>query len=333
MDKRYQVFVSSTYTDLKDERRIVIETLMKVDCIPAGMELFPASDEEQFNFIKRVIDDCDYYLLVIGGRYGQIDADGVSYTEREYDYALQRGLRVIVLLHGAPGEIASKYTEKDLEGQRKLAAFRDKVGKGRLVSFWTSSGELEGKVAVSMLNAIKTFPAVGWVRADKISNEQALAEINELRKEKEKLEAAAKTDQALADIPDLADLDEEFTVRGEYYQGAREYSDAVAFTWRHIFVAIAPYLEQSPRADSVQSYLADALFDQHGSNPRINDQDFQTIQVQLQALGLIRCELAKAQNGAMYLYWVATPEGRKMGFQLRAIRTKKTGAGKTPASG
>lgn len=45
MDKRYQVFVSSTFTDLKEERKHVIQTLMEMDCIPAGMELFPAIDE------------------------------------------------------------------------------------------------------------------------------------------------------------------------------------------------------------------------------------------------------------------------------------------------
>ena len=44
MDKRFQVFVSSTYADLRDERRRVIQTLMGMDRIPAGMELFPAAD-------------------------------------------------------------------------------------------------------------------------------------------------------------------------------------------------------------------------------------------------------------------------------------------------
>ena len=52
MDKRYQVFISSTYADLKEERRRVIQTVMELDCVPAGMELFPAADEEQFAFIK-----------------------------------------------------------------------------------------------------------------------------------------------------------------------------------------------------------------------------------------------------------------------------------------
>ena len=54
MDKRYQVFVSSTYADLKDERQRVIQVLMEMDCIPSGMELFPAADEDQWQFIKKV---------------------------------------------------------------------------------------------------------------------------------------------------------------------------------------------------------------------------------------------------------------------------------------
>jgi hypothetical protein len=74
MEKRFQVFVSSTYDDLKIERSKVIQTLMEMDCIPSGMELFPAMDEEQWEFIKKVIDDCDYYLLII--------ADELSFINR-----------------------------------------------------------------------------------------------------------------------------------------------------------------------------------------------------------------------------------------------------------
>src|ERR1043165_6097881 len=103
MDKRYQVFVSSTFADLKDERGRVIQTLMEMDCIPAGMELFPAADEDQLEFIKRVIDDCDYYVVIVGGRYGTTNtSDGLSYTEKEYEYAVERGLKVVALLHETP---------------------------------------------------------------------------------------------------------------------------------------------------------------------------------------------------------------------------------------
>ena len=56
------------------------------DCIPAGMEAFVATDNEQFEVIKKVIDLCDYYILIIGKMYGTVNpATEVSYTEMEYD--------------------------------------------------------------------------------------------------------------------------------------------------------------------------------------------------------------------------------------------------------
>jgi hypothetical protein len=99
------VLLSSTYADLFEERQNVIRTLMEMDCIPEGMVLFPAMDEEQWNFIKRVIDDCDYYILMIGGRYASTTADGVSYTEKEYDYAIEIGLKVLAFIHDDPNAI------------------------------------------------------------------------------------------------------------------------------------------------------------------------------------------------------------------------------------
>ena len=48
MEKRYQVFVSSTYADLQEERKTVMQALLELDCIPAGMELFPAANEDQW---------------------------------------------------------------------------------------------------------------------------------------------------------------------------------------------------------------------------------------------------------------------------------------------
>ena len=105
MEKRYQVFISSTYTDLKDERERVTQAIMGLNCIPAGMELFPAVDEEQFNFIKKVIDDCDYYILIIGGRYGSVSQNGLSYTEMEFDYAMEKGIKVMAFIHADPNAI------------------------------------------------------------------------------------------------------------------------------------------------------------------------------------------------------------------------------------
>ncbi|MEM9320741.1 MAG: DUF4062 domain-containing protein [Pseudomonadota bacterium] len=55
MEKPDQVVVSSTFQDLQDARQEVSQVLLRADCFPAGMELFPAADEEQLAFIKVVV--------------------------------------------------------------------------------------------------------------------------------------------------------------------------------------------------------------------------------------------------------------------------------------
>jgi len=85
--RRYQVFVSSTFIDLQKERAAVLESILHLKCFPAGMELFPSASVNQFEYIKSAIDDSDYYILIIGGRYGD-DSMGLSYTEQEFDYAM-----------------------------------------------------------------------------------------------------------------------------------------------------------------------------------------------------------------------------------------------------
>lgn len=56
------------------------------------MELFTAGDQSQWEIIKRWIDESDVYMLILGGRYGSVEPQsGLSYTELEYNYALQVG--------------------------------------------------------------------------------------------------------------------------------------------------------------------------------------------------------------------------------------------------
>jgi hypothetical protein len=331
MDKRYQVFVSSTYADLKDERQKIIQALMEMDCIPAGMELFPASDEDQFAFIKRVIDDCDYYILMIGGRYGSVSSTGLSYTEQEYDYAVSKGLKVIALLHESPDEIPLGKSEKDPALREALQRFRDKVSTGRLVKFWKSASELPGIVALSMSKTIKTYPAQGWVRADRISSEDVLSELNEVRKRNEELvsELASARPQPRQALTNLAGLDEQIELSGTCYYGTERRDWSARMSWRDIFAALSPYLNQHPHATTVKGYIAEAAFERSGRNgrsPSLDDQVFQTISVQLRALGLVTTKYLKNVAGGMGLYWSVTAEGDRLMLELRTVRSATPGA-------
>lgn len=330
MDKRYQVFISSTYADLKEERRRVIQTVMELDCIPAGMELFPAADEEQFEFIKRIIDDCDYYLVIIGGRYGSTTETGISYTEQEYDYAISHNLKIIELLHESPDDIPLGKSEKDPALRERLQQFRNKVASGRLVKFWKSAQELPGLVSLSLSKTIKMFPAVGWIKADRAASVDLLGEINELRKQNNQLQTVISelSSKPSVTIDNLANINEVIELHGRYDKKGWGYCDwTVKCSWLKIFGYISPYLVKHPDDGYVKSILRTALFDNshyEGSSATLNDQDFQTVSIQLKALGLVNINYSKTVQGGMALFWSLTPEGERLMFEIRTVRTGQT---------
>ena len=165
--KKYQVFISSTYEDLIDERACVTQTLLDLNCIPVGMEQFPASDLSQMAYIEKVLEDCDYYILISAGRYGSTGEDGISYTEKEYDYALTHGIPVMCFLIKNIDEIPRGKCENTEEGMKKLVTFREKVAKNKLVKYYESSTELGKNVAIALQHCIDSFPACGWIRGEK----------------------------------------------------------------------------------------------------------------------------------------------------------------------
>src|SRR5579864_2728215 len=120
----YSVFVSSTFDDLREERGELQKALLKSKCFPIGMELFPSSDDDTWDFIKRQIDQADYYIVVIAGRYGSLGPDGLSYTEMEYDYARCVNKPILSFIHAAPGKIAVERSEQDPQRREQLEAFR-----------------------------------------------------------------------------------------------------------------------------------------------------------------------------------------------------------------
>lgn len=331
MNKRYQVFVSSTYADLKEERQHVLQALMEMDCIPAGMELFPAADQEQWEFIKKVIDDCDYYLLIIGGRYGSTTANGISYTEKEFDYAVSNGLKVVALIHGSPDDIPFGKSEQDVELRSKLLKFKDKVMDGRLVKFWSQATELPGLVALSLSKTIKMYPAVGWVRASNIASEDLLLELNDLRKHNNELQA--KLARAIIDqkpaIEGIADIDSKITLHGTYRYSpgvnyaARTETFTSHISWRELFSLISPYVVEHPNDASVKLTLSKILHErsaEKGYSAFLDDQDFKTVTIQLKAYGLIDTKYSKTTTGGMALFWSLTERGEKLMMETRVVR-------------
>lgn len=207
MIKKYQVFVSSTYEDLKEERKKVQEVLLMGECIPIGMEAFVADNDEQFNIIKKKIDLCDYYILIIGNRYGSINPETqLSYTEMEYNYAIEKSLPVLVF---ASENTENKHGESD-EKQEKLRVFREKALKSRMASIWKDINDLSLKVVSAISNAKETIARPGWVRGGKYNPEELLEQLNTQREENASLKIVQKDLQQKIEDLTLNDEEEKF---------------------------------------------------------------------------------------------------------------------------
>lgn len=208
-DKRYQVFISSTFQDLREERRAVQDVIISMGDFPVQMESFPAADEDQFEFIKSLIDKCDYYVLIIAGRYGTPAEDGISYTHKEFRYAVEKGVPVLVMLHGEPGKIPAESLEATDAGRQALKDFIKEAEHKRLRKTWTTFSDLKLAVREALDHAKATKPRVGWIRGDAVASIDTLEELNEVRKENEKFRVALgnlSVDIPLPKLPEAAEL-------------------------------------------------------------------------------------------------------------------------------
>mgnify|MGYP001629857910 FL=1 len=173
--KRYQVFVSSTYKDLAEERSAVTSCLLDNDCIPIGMEQFPAMPISQWDYIKKMIDSSDYYLLILAGKYGSIDPQsGLSYTEKEFQYAVEQNIPIIAFLYQDIKKLSYEKCEETEEGKKNIERFRQEVlESNHLCDFYSSIDGLKYAVAKSLKKTIEECPANGWVRSDQIDDFQS----------------------------------------------------------------------------------------------------------------------------------------------------------------
>jgi hypothetical protein len=186
MKRKLQVFISSTYSDLREERQAAVEAILKAGHIPAGMELFTAGNKSQMATIERWIDESDVYMLILGGRYGSIEpTTSLSYTELEYDYAVSQckpAFAVVITEAALEAKVktgGTQFIEK--VDPKALAQFREKVLKN-ISSFFSDSKDVKLCVYESMSDYAANSDLKGWIAADEVPDTKSLQdEIRTLR--------------------------------------------------------------------------------------------------------------------------------------------------------
>ncbi len=192
MEKKYQIFISSTYEDLKEERKKVQDAILSIYQFPIGMEMFSAADEDQWEIIRETIDSSDYYILIIAHRYGSVIKEGeyagISYTQKEFRYALEQKIPVLAFLIDESVPVMPKKMEENEKKRKKLGTFKEEVKNGRMVQFWTNKDDLANLVTNALNKQINRGKRPGWIRTDSLNIEEMQNKLVEMNKKIRKLE-------------------------------------------------------------------------------------------------------------------------------------------------
>jgi hypothetical protein len=349
MEKIYHVFISSTYSDLKDERKKVSEAIAKAGYVPEGMELFPASSQKQLDFIKRVIDRCDYYVVIVGGRYGTLADDNVSYTEQEYNYALDCGIPTLAFLHRNPEQLEARNVDIAGASAAKLSAFRERLAASSMVDFWNDPSSLATAVVVAVGQEVNLNPGTGWVRGNQAADPKITEELANARNKISELQRSITTLEGNEIVfpGDLAPIDETFKIsltvedyglRENKRFSLRKSSIDVQTSWRNIFLFSATAMNSVRKETDICDFIMTALADQNLARPP----DAQTrearskissaqLRYQMEALGLIRFTLEEPKEDRNFLStfrksvitWSLTEKGRVYLSKSLALKKNK----------
>ncbi len=329
-EKKYQIFISSTYNDLKKERAVAIRAILEMSHVPVGMEMFSAADEEQWEIIKRTIDQCDYYLVIVAHRYGSLDVD-ISFTEKEYDYAISSNIPVLGFIIHEDAVWAASLVDKKKASLEALNLFKEKVRK-KHVNFWRSAEDLYGQIPIALIKQFNSSPRPGWIRADKHAGPQVLAEITRLSNENSKLRTQVDSqikmieEEKKAEYITMRKLLRKNMVHVHFFIYRDKWSTPYEMSLFTIFWILAPEIIIEQSSKELSSVIGVSLNktdkDLRASWP-VPSNSIRSWLADYLSLGLVepspKKHLLKDQNE----YWTLSQKGKEFYYFMRRERLEK----------
>jgi hypothetical protein len=150
-----RIYVSSTYSDLLDERRTAKDAIFGLAHFPVGMEEYAASDERPLDRCLRDVRSCHAYVGIVAWKYGYRPQGGQkSITQLEYEEAAAHKIpRYVFLLHD---DAPWPPTRMPYEEQPPIKAFRDMLRSELLISYFRDTSGLGRAVTQSLALAISS---------------------------------------------------------------------------------------------------------------------------------------------------------------------------------
>lgn len=320
MKKKLQIFISSTYKDLQDERQAAVEAILGSNNIPAGMELFKAGNNSQWETIKKWINDSDIYMLILGGRYGSIEPTSKkSYTQLEYEYAISRNIPVFATVlsdnfitqkvknSSNPDDI-SEHDNKHLYNEFKQLVM------SKMVKIVEDCKDIKLAIHESISELKEDFDFEGWTRGMSDSTYNNLVEQNS--------KLAQKINELEEQLQQKIEQEKPIKIESEFWNkktvlnvsGTKEfmedtYDSYIDMTTSEIFKIIAPLIMIPTKLINVKvdfEHNLKELYFQDCDSLFIEDNQFQNIKVLLFSKQLIQLSQTSGNLELMEL----TPDGK-----------------------
>ena len=275
------------------------------------MEAFAAADEEQFEFIKSVIDQCDYYVLIVAGRYGSVSDDGYSYTEKEFRYAVEKQIPVLFMLREDIDKLPADKTEKEQSSREKLDEFIALASNGRLRKTWSTIDGLKLLIREALDHSKATKPRPGWVRGDLAASPELLKQVTELTLEIDELKRASQS-ETLVKLPEGFEVERNFDLDVRHYENVRdeygnewtnEKTSRVLVSSSDLFAFVSPSMRGALIHRELNRKIAVfALGGKEGrilevQDIKIEEGDFHDVLLHWEALGLVKTFREKTVKG------------------------------------
>jgi hypothetical protein len=340
IDKRYHVFISTTGADMQSERTVLAQTLVSQGFFSWGLEhRTPLTTA----FARRHIDDCDYFILMLGSRYGELSASGVSYLHLEYIYAVTKQKPILVLLHESPDNRLAELQEPTQDGRIKFQDFRRQLQREReMIVTYRDLRDLEMAIRHAMPQFVNRYPAQGWIRPNQAQIQQLQDENEQLRQKLINLESTRSNTLAAdsgLEMPQVEGEEEfSFDYKVHAYQDGnfRELRPQRNMRWNDLLMVLGPGFSPGAPEENFARVMNDylngsALPDVRDVMPRahavarsqINVRAMHTIKMQLKHNGWI---VPVGRDDRQRVLWELSTTGERQLARLLAKQRLQSGA-------
>ena len=141
-----RIYVSSTFSDLKEYREQVRLALRRMDHEDVAMEYYSASDERPLDKCLKDVEASDVYIGIFAWRYGFIpEGYDTSITELEFRKAVASGKECLLFLLDEDAPWPMSLIE--ITALERIKALRSECRTNHLVAFFTDKPSLEARVS------------------------------------------------------------------------------------------------------------------------------------------------------------------------------------------